>query len=105
MITVNGLNEAKNALVNGKVQKTLAVINLTEIKYCNLFKGESKWINANLIESKDFENADHFSFGFLTKYSHDILNFTFLLLDGNLIRFNQNEKKVPVLDFKIQIVK
>lgn len=30
-----------------------------------------------------------------------------LLLDGkdNLVRFNQNEKKVPVLSFKIQVVR
>ena len=81
--------------------------NLTEIKHWNLVTAKSKWINVNLCDTLYPLNANHFSFRCDTKNSHDILNSTFSLLDrkDDLIKFNQDEKKVPVLSFKIQNVK
>lgn len=41
-ITANGLNDGKDGLINGKIHKTLGIINSTEIKDWNLVKGKSK---------------------------------------------------------------
>lgn len=81
--------------------------NLTEIKHWNLVTAKSKWINVNLCDTLYPLNANHFSFRCDTKNSYDILNSTFSLLDrkDDLIKFDQDEKKVPVLSFKIQNVK
>ena len=68
-------------------------------------------MSINLIDSLFPYNADHFAFGFKTKSSTNLLNFQFSLLDGKgqLINFATNEKKkkkkVPVLNFTIQILK
>ena len=41
----NGLNDARDFLINGKLYKTVGVINISEIKDWAKLKGESKWIN------------------------------------------------------------
>ena len=38
----NGLNEAKRALINGKLHKILDVINLDQMRNMDLIKGESE---------------------------------------------------------------
>ena len=75
-ITANGLNNAQDGLINGKTHKTLGTINSTEIKDWNSVKCKSKWINANLTHSENSGNVSDFGFGFVTKHSHDLLNFT-----------------------------
>ena len=49
--------------------------------------------------------AKHFSFAFKTKDLHNILNFEYSLLDqkANLVTFTDTEKKIPALNFTIQI--
>ena len=41
----NGLNDARDFLINRKLYKTVGVINISEIKDWAKLKGESKWIN------------------------------------------------------------
>ena len=41
-VTCHGLSDAKEALINSKIYKSLGVVYLSEIKYWNLEKGESK---------------------------------------------------------------
>ena len=41
-VSCNGLEEAKESLINGKLFKTLGVINLTEIEFWDKIKGKSK---------------------------------------------------------------
>ena len=41
----NGLNDERDFLINGKLYKTVGVINISEIKDWAKLKGESKWIN------------------------------------------------------------
>ena len=74
------------------------MINLTQIINCDLVKEKSKWVNTVLIYSEYPSIDDHFAFAFNTKNSHNILNFTFSLLDGkgDLIRFETTERKIPV---------
>lgn len=88
-ITCNELNEAKAALINGKLFKIFGVISLIKIRNQDLIKGESKWINAVLINSEYPWLFDPFAFAFNTKNANDILHFSFSLLDGkgDLIKF------------------
>ena len=80
-VRCNGLNEAKELLINGKLFKTLDVINLAEIEHWDKVKGKSKWTNAIFTDSEDPTTASHFAFAFTTTNLHDILNFEFILLD------------------------
>ena len=41
----NGLNDERDFLINGKLYKTVGVINISETKDWAKLKGESKWIN------------------------------------------------------------
>ena len=91
----NGLNDARDSLINGKLYKSLGVINMNEIRDWTKIKGESKWIN---IIFNDFKNpmlAKHFSFAFETVNLSDLLNFQLSLLDDEAkpIKFAPNEKK------------
>ena len=105
-VTCNNLMEAKTALINSKLYKTLGVVYLSEIKDWDLIKNNSKRAQAVLVNS-DHWKASCFSFVFTTKNIFDLFNFTITLLDGsgNVITFPSNEAKVPTLNFKIQIVK
>ena len=41
----NGLNDERDFLINGKLYKTVGVINISKTKDWAKLKGESKWIN------------------------------------------------------------
>ena len=102
----NGLIDAKESLINGKIYKTLGVVNTNQIKDWNKLKGQSEWIN---IVFKDYENpkvAKHFAFVFETINFIDLLNFQLTLADNEakLIKFKDGETKVPALSFTIQII-
>ena len=106
-VSCNGLNEAKELVINGKQYKTLGVINLVEIEHWDKVKRKSKWTNALFTDSEDPTAASHFAFVFTTTNLHDILNFEVSLLDdeAKLINFPTKEDKVPILTFTFQIVK
>ena len=87
----HGLTEAKAALINSKLYKTLGVVYLSEIKGWDLIKNDSK--------------ASRSAFAFTTKSVSDLSNFTLLDELGNVITFPSIETKVPTLSFKIQIMK
>ena len=94
-ITCNDLNDAKEALINGRVYKTLGVINLFQIKTWSEVKGDSNGIKAVFIDSECPSIADHFSFAFVPKNLSNLLDFTFQLIDskGELTTFSSTEKK------------
>ena len=81
------------------------MINLSEIYNLENIKSDSRWVNA--VFDKGIQKSDHFTFSFIIAGVQDILNFSFLLLNNkaNLISFPSNEQKVPVLNFKIQVIK
>ena len=103
----NGLNDARDSLINGKLYKSLGVINMNEIRDWTKIKGESKWINIIFNDSENPTLAKHFAFAFETVNLSDLLNFQLILLDDEvkLIKFAPNEKKIPALTFIIQIIK
>ena len=77
----NGLNDAKESLINGKLYKTLGVVNTAEIKDWNKLKGQSKWINIVFKDSENPTVAKHFAFVFETINFTDLLNFQLTLAD------------------------
>ena len=68
-------------------------------------KGQSIWINATLEEQKEIYNSRHLCFLVSTKTLNDLLNFSIYLIDDNneKITFENNEKKISILNFKIDI--
>ena len=60
----NGLNDARDSLINGKLYKSIGVININEIEDCIKLKGESKWINIIFNNSENPILAKHFAFVF-----------------------------------------
>ena len=58
-ISCNGLNDAKETLVNGKIFKTLGVIDINQIEESQKLKGKSKWVNAVFNNSETPTVAKH----------------------------------------------
>ena len=106
-VTCDGLSDAKEALINSKIYKTLGIVYISEIKNQNLVKGESKKSQAVFVDSEYHTKLSHFSFAFTAKNVSDLFNLTVTVLDrsGNNITFSSKKSKVPTIGFKIQIVK
>ena len=81
-ITYNSLSDAREALINSKLYKTLGVVYLSQIKNWDLVKGESKKSQAILVDSEYHTKLSHYSFAFISKNVSDLLNFTITLLNG-----------------------
>ena len=107
LISCEGLSDAKQALINSKLTSLLGVCYLNELKDWELVKGQPKRSQAIFTDSEKIRNSSHFAFAFTTRNISNLLNFTVMLLDGNgkAIKFPANEKKQPIINFQIQIVK
>ena len=70
-VCCNGLNEAKEVLKNRKFEKTLGIVNISQIDTWEKVKGKKKWVNVPFNKSElDPTLSEHFAFGFV----HNILN-------------------------------
>ena len=58
----NGLNDARDSLINGKLYKSIGVINIDEIKEWTKLKGEAKWANIIFNNSENWTLAKRFAF-------------------------------------------
>ena len=108
LLVSNGLNNAKKVLIKKNLETTLGVCYLTEIKDWDIIKGQSKRSQAVFSDSEDIaRETNHLAFAFTTKNISDLLNFSVTLVDGsnNIIKFPSAEKKIPIINFKIQIIK
>ena len=105
-ITTNGLNDAKEILINGKLVQGIGVIFTSKIEDWKNIKKTSDWVNVVLTDSQYPIAAKHFPFPFETSDLHNILNFEYSLVDdeGKLIEFKTGEDKISALNFTIQIV-
>ena len=105
-ITTNGLNDAKNIVINGKLYQGIGIIFISEIEDWEKIKKKSHCTNVLLTHSIYPLATKHFAFGFETRYLHNLLNFEFSLLDeeGKIIQFKTGEDKIPALNFTIQII-
>ena len=91
----NGLNDARDLLINGKLYKSICVTNISKIKDWTKLKGVSKWINIIFNDSENPTLAKHFAFAFETVNLSNLLNFQLSLLDDKAkpIKFALKEKK------------
>ena len=112
IITSNGLSNTKQALITKDNRPTLQSILgdcfLNEISEWNIVKGASKRVQVVFTDSEDLNrSSDHLAFSFITKNIADLLQFSVTLLDGSgkEIAFPQNETKLPIISFTIQIIK
>ena len=94
----NGLNDARDLLINGKLYKSICVTNISKIKDWTKLKGVSKWINIIFNDSENPTLAKHFAFAFETVNLSNLLNFQLSLLDGKAkpIKFALNEKNTSI---------
>ena len=107
LLICNGLNDARDSIINGKLYKSLGVININEIRDWTKIKRESKWISIIFKDSENRTLEKYFAFAFETVNLNDLLNFQLNLLDEETkpIKFAPNERKIPALTFSIQIIK
>ena len=99
-VTCRELNNAKTALMNGKIYNILGIINLNKINNWEYIKGKSLWVNINFDETNQINNnSEHLSFSFVTSSLNDLLNSSINLIDGNnkTIEFNIGEAKITIL--------
>ena len=103
-INCNELNDTKKALINGKTNSTLGVVNLTEETNFDLIKNSSKWLNILFCIKRE---AKHFSFEVISESLQDILSFSYFMLDskGSLLALPAYENRVPVWRFTIQAIR
>ena len=87
-----------NLLFSSSIQKDTNVI---------FIKKTSHWLNTVFIDSECPRNAQHFAFAFKTADIHNLLDFSYSLLDdeGKLIKFKDDEEKIPALNFGIKIIR
>ena len=88
----NGLNDAKDSLINGKLYESIDVININKINDWIKQKGESKWVNIIFNNSENPTLAKHFVFALETVNLSDLINFQLSLLDDEAkpIKFAPN---------------
>ena len=77
----NGLNDARTSVINGKIYKSIGVVNVNEKANWTELKGKSKWVNIVFNDSENPTLAKHFAFAFETTNLNDLLNFELGLLD------------------------
>ena len=92
-ITTNGLNDAKDILINGKMFQGIGiyiVFYISEIENWDKIKKESHWTNVILTDSMYPIAAKPFAFGFETTDLHNLLNFEYSLINdqGNALNFS-----------------
>ena len=61
-VTFRELNNAKVALINGKIYNTLGIINLDKISNWEYIKGKSLWVNVLFTEQERMNDNKHLSF-------------------------------------------
>ena len=106
-LIVEGLNDARDIFINGKLYKSIGCIYTNEIEgWDKIKKTTSNWVNFKFSNSKYPFGAKHLSFEFDTTSFHNLLDFNLNLLDqnGKEITFLAAEQKVPALNFTIQII-
>ena len=94
----NGLHDARDSLINGKLYNRFGVININKMRDWKKIKGESKWINIIFNNSENLMLAKHFAFAFEAVNLSYLLNFQLSLLDDEAkpIKFAPNKKNTSI---------
>ena len=80
IITTNGLNDAKDILINSKLFQGIGIIYTSEIENWDKIKNGSYQTNVVLTDSAFPTGAKHLSFAFETADFHNLLNFEYSLI-------------------------
>ena len=106
-IVADNLLDAKDVYINNKLFQGIGTIYTSEIENWAEIKKGSHWVNVKLTDVTIPIATKHFAFGFETYDFNNLLNFEHSLLNdkAELIKFKKGEKKVPALNFSIQILK
>ena len=99
LLTCKELCNAKEALINSKIEKVLGVTYLSKIVNWELAKGQTKRSQAIFVDSEYHTKPSHLAFAFITRNITDLISFTVTLLDGNRkkLTFLSREKKFQQL--------
>ena len=103
----DGLNNAKEALINSELKKVLGVTCLSKVPNWSLAKGQTKRSQAIYVDSEFQTKPSHLAFAFTTRNFSDLLSFTVTLLDsdGKEIKFPHDEKQILTFGYRIEIIK
>ena len=105
-IMINGLNNAKEILINGKLFQGIGLIYTSEREgWKNIFKKIA--LDKHCINRFKISNCSKtFCIQIEATNLHNLLNFEYLLLDeeGKLIEFKTGEDKISAINFTIQII-
>ena len=82
-LTCNGLSNAKEALINSKIEIVLGVTYLPEILNLELAKGQTKRSQTIFVDSEYHNKPSHIAFASITRNITDLISFTVTLLDVN----------------------
>ena len=100
------LNGVKKSLINSKIYGLIGIIDLNKInKWKEGVKCQSIWINTTWEEQKDINSRKHLCCPFTSTSLNDFLSFSINLIDDSnkQIEFRNNEKKISILNFKIDV--
>ena len=78
---------------------------MNKINNLEYSKGKSLWVNVNFDRAHQINNSEHIYFSFMTSSLNDLLNFNINLNDDDkkAIEFNSGEKKISIMNFKIEV--
>ena len=82
LITCVGLNKSKKAGVNGKEVNVVVVIHTKNINDWEQLKETSSWINIDLVDYLNVQEASNLSLSFLNESIYDISKFDIYLKNG-----------------------
>ena len=103
LITCVGLNECKKVDVNGKEVNVLGMIHTENINNWEQLKETLSWINIELVDYLNAQEASNLSFSFLTESIFDISKYDIYLKNGKNedIIFEEGGEKLPQFNFTI----
>ena len=103
LITCVRLNECKKADINSKELIVLGVIHTENINNWKLLKETSSWINIDLVDYLNAQEASNVSFSFLTESIYGISQFDIYVKNSKNedIIFEEGGRKIPQFNFTI----
>ena len=106
LVTCMGFNEWKKADVNRVPENILAIIHTEKVANWEQLKNTSSWINIDLVDYLEVQEASNISFSFITESIHDISKFDTYLKNTKRehIKFKENEEKIPQSNFVIEAI-
>ena len=105
-LQATGLKFANYALLNDEYKQIIGIANLKQIENWNALKESSKWVDVTFQEQIENKNTLYPSFSFISNNKKDALGFSLKFVDSNnkIIKFADDEKKFPILEFIIEFL-